>query len=167
MSTTAPLVALLAIFCIVFGTIVFVVRRFETKPVRVAAIISAIAALITSLVPITRILMEPPPQDEAKQALIRLVVIVAIYVIVFGTVAYIIDRLKSRPARVVAVIVGIGTLVGSLVPVVRIMNEPGMQPAALPAVVAEPLLRAEAESVSTPYSERHEATGVLTQEGAR
>ncbi|MFJ4715780.1 hypothetical protein [Streptomyces sp. NPDC088785] len=136
MSNTAPLFALLAIFLIVFGTIVFVVRRFESRPVRVAALISAIAALITALVPITRILMERPPEAEAQQALVRLVVIVAIYTIVFGTIAYVVDRLKSRPARVVAVIVGIGTLVGSLVPIVRIMNEPMMRPAVLHTVAA-------------------------------
>ncbi|MYR93597.1 MULTISPECIES: hypothetical protein [unclassified Streptomyces] len=130
MNTTAPLFALLAIFLIVFGTIVFVVRRFESTPVRVAVIISAIATLVTALVPLTRTLMEPPPEAEANQALVSLAVIVAIYVIVFGTIAYVVDRLKSRPARIVAVIVGIGTLIGSLVPVARIMSEPTTQPAA-------------------------------------
>ncbi|MFY4722310.1 hypothetical protein [Streptomyces sp. LaBMicrA B280] len=158
MSTTAPLIALLAIFLIVFGTIVFVVRRFESTPVRVAAIVSAIATLIAALAPITRLLMESQPEPEADQILVRLVrlvVIVAIYLIVFGTTAYVVDRLKSRPARAVAVLVGIGTLIGSLTPVVRAMSEPATRSVAVQAVAAERLAYPKTTPPVTTTGESH------------
>ncbi len=131
MSATAPLVALLAIFLIVFATIAFVVHRFQSRPVRVAALVTALATLVGALVPVTRILLEPPPEPETD--LVRLVVLVAIFLIVFATIAFAVDRLKSTPARVVAVIVGIGTLVGSMVPITRLLTEPVAPPVAVHA----------------------------------
>ncbi|MEU1020613.1 hypothetical protein ABZ383_26355 [Streptomyces sp. NPDC005900] len=133
MSATAPLVALLAIFLIVFATIAFVVHRFQSRPVRVAALVTALATLVGALVPVTRILLEPPPEPETD--LVRLVVLVAIFLIVFATIAFAVDRLKSTPARVVAVIVGIGTLVGSMVPITRLLTEPVAPPVAVHATV--------------------------------
>ncbi|MEU1020469.1 hypothetical protein [Streptomyces sp. NPDC005898] len=134
MSATAPLVALLAIFLIVFATIAFVVHRFQSRPVRVAALVTALATLVGALVPVTRILLEPPPEPETD--LVRLVVLVAIFLIVFATIAFAVDRLKSTPARVVAVIVGIGTLVGSMVPITRLLTEPVAPPVAVHATAA-------------------------------
>ncbi len=136
MSATAPLVALVAIFLIVFATIAFVVHRFQSKPVRVAAVITALATLVGALVPITRILMEPPPEPETD--LVRLVVLVAIFLIVFATIAFAVDRLKSAPARVVAVIVGIGTLVGSMAPITKLLTEPVTPPVAASHTIAAP-----------------------------
>ncbi|MFC8821282.1 hypothetical protein ACFT7U_11955 [Streptomyces rochei] len=55
-------------FLIVFGTIAFVVAKLQDQPTRTAVIIMAIGGVIGALVPVIRILMEPPQQQPAAPA---------------------------------------------------------------------------------------------------
>ncbi|MFJ8078862.1 hypothetical protein ACIQ7Q_34230 [Streptomyces sp. NPDC096176] len=59
-----------------------------------------------------------------------LVIIAALFVIVFATACFTIFHLKATPVRIAAVILALVALVGALVPVVRLLTE---QPQAQPA----------------------------------
>ncbi|MFJ6700943.1 hypothetical protein ACIQM4_33510 [Streptomyces sp. NPDC091272] len=65
MSALIPFLTVVAVFLIVFGTIAFVVAKMQTQPTRTAVIIMAIGGVIGALVPVIRIVMEPPQQPVA------------------------------------------------------------------------------------------------------
>lgn len=70
------------------------------------------------------------PGELLVSATAPLVALLAIFLIVFATIAFAVDRLTSTPTRVAAV-VGIGTLVGSMAPVTRLLAESPVPPAAV------------------------------------
>ncbi|MFI6125432.1 hypothetical protein ACIBCU_37945 [Streptomyces sp. NPDC051064] len=65
-----------------------------------------------------------------------LVIVAVLFLIVFGTVCFTIFHLKMTPVRIAAVILAMGTLIGAMVPVVRLLTEPQPPTAAAVAVVA-------------------------------
>jgi len=69
-----------------------------------------------------------------------LIVVAVLFLIVFGTVCYAIFHLKSTPVRVAAIIIAMGTLIGAMVPIVRILAEPAPQPAPTPIALHMPVL---------------------------
>ncbi|MFF2779501.1 hypothetical protein ACFVU3_31965 [Streptomyces sp. NPDC058052] len=48
------------LFLIVFGAAAYAIFHLKLTPVRIAAVLLALGALVTALVPIVRILAEPP-----------------------------------------------------------------------------------------------------------
>lgn len=65
MSALVPFLTVVAVFLIVFGTIAFVVAKLHSQPTRTAVIIMAIGGVVGAMVPVIRILMEPPQQQPA------------------------------------------------------------------------------------------------------
>ncbi|MFD3514443.1 hypothetical protein [Streptomyces sp. NPDC058657] len=68
-------------------------------------------------------------------ALIPFLTVVAVFLIVFGTIAFVVARMHAQPARTAVIIIAMGGIIGALVPVTRILMEP-QQPPAAPAPAA-------------------------------
>ncbi|MFG3041862.1 MULTISPECIES: hypothetical protein [unclassified Streptomyces] len=51
----------MVLFLIVFGAAAYAIFHLKPTPVRIAAVLLALGALVTALVPVVRILTEPPP----------------------------------------------------------------------------------------------------------
>ncbi|MFF3735514.1 hypothetical protein ACFYXM_35960 [Streptomyces sp. NPDC002476] len=62
-----------------------------------------------------------------------LVVAALLFLIVFGAVCFTVAHLKATPARITAVVLAMGTLIGAMVPVVALLTEP---PQPIPPVAA-------------------------------
>lgn len=50
----------MVLFLIVFGAAAYAIFHLKPTPVRIAAVLLALGALVTALVPVVRILTEPP-----------------------------------------------------------------------------------------------------------
>ncbi|AXI91277.1 hypothetical protein SAM9427_36575 (plasmid) [Streptomyces sp. ETH9427] len=64
-------VAVIMIFGIVLAAACYVVRRLETRPARIASVLTALAVLIGALVPVVHVLTESaatPPVDVVAPA---------------------------------------------------------------------------------------------------
>ncbi|WP_326740888.1 hypothetical protein [Streptomyces sp. NBC_01022] len=65
-----------------------------------------------------------------------LVMVAVLFLIVFGTVCFTIFHLKMTPVRIATVILAMGTLIGAMVPVVRLLTEPQSPTVAVAAAMA-------------------------------
>lgn len=66
------LITVAVLFLIVFGTACYTVFHLKPTPVRIAAVLLAIGALIAAMVPIVRLLAEPQQQVAPPAAFTHL-----------------------------------------------------------------------------------------------
>ncbi|MFJ9810721.1 hypothetical protein ACIRTB_21090 [Streptomyces sp. NPDC101158] len=65
-----------------------------------------------------------------------LITVAVLFVAVFGAACYAVFHLKSTPVRIAAVIIAMGTLIGAMVPIVRVIAEPPQPQPVQPAAPA-------------------------------
>ncbi|MER5989325.1 hypothetical protein [Streptomyces sp. NPDC001787] len=72
----------------------------------------------------SRAVDRPFPLEGVFMSIAVLVIIAVLFLIVFGTVCFTVFHLKMTPVRIAAVVLAMGTLIGAMVPVVRLLTEP-------------------------------------------
>ncbi|MFB7051209.1 hypothetical protein ACFCZ5_09890 [Streptomyces microflavus] len=83
-------------------------------------------------------------------AIAVLVVVAVLFLIIFGAACFAIFHLKTTPVRIAAVILAMGTLIGAMVPIVRLLTEPQQPVPTVAAAAAVPGPPEPAERSSHP-----------------